>query len=219
MRAGRAPCGLAQTENVCGRITARVFRYHDSRIQWARENFLVLFLITPPFFPLQISHQKELSHGYYRMGDHNISTSRSLEMIGKISLVMWLHFNQSYSKNLSMWDIISTIFSVLLQHTIFNKSMKYDGKILCVHINKQTNKLLSILQSTSKYWTLIVLHIVSWEPEGHYHYSKMFHWKPEGHYCCTKSMRITAFWLSTEHLLIMSTLLALNWRYLYWGPG
>ena len=26
-------------------------------------------------------------------------------MIGKISLVMWLHFNQSYSKNLSMWDI------------------------------------------------------------------------------------------------------------------
>ena len=48
VRAGRAPCGLAQTENVCGRITARVTRYHDSRIRWARENFLVLFLITPP---------------------------------------------------------------------------------------------------------------------------------------------------------------------------
>ena len=31
--AGRAPCGLAQTENVCGRITARVIRYHDSRIR------------------------------------------------------------------------------------------------------------------------------------------------------------------------------------------
>ena len=24
--------------------------------------------------------------------------------------------------------------------------------------------------------------IVSWEPEGRYHYSKMFHWEPEGHY-------------------------------------
>ena len=33
VRAGRAPCGLAQTENVCGRITARVTRYHDSRIR------------------------------------------------------------------------------------------------------------------------------------------------------------------------------------------
>ena len=50
-------------------------------------------------------HQKGLSHGYYLMGGHEISTSRSLEMIGKISLVMWLHFNQSYSNNLSMWEI------------------------------------------------------------------------------------------------------------------
>ena len=55
---------------------------------------------------LKISHQKGLSHGYYLMGGHEISTSRSLEMIGKISLVMWLHFNQSYSNNLSMWEII-----------------------------------------------------------------------------------------------------------------
>ena len=42
---------------------------------------------------------------YYLMGDHKISRSRSLDMIGKISLVMWLHLNQSYSKNLSMWEI------------------------------------------------------------------------------------------------------------------
>ena len=48
VRAGRAPCGLAQTENVCARITAGVSRYHDSRIHWACENFLVLFLTTPP---------------------------------------------------------------------------------------------------------------------------------------------------------------------------
>ena len=46
--AGRAPCGLAQTENVCGRITAGVTHYHDFRIRWAREKFLVLFFITPP---------------------------------------------------------------------------------------------------------------------------------------------------------------------------
>ena len=25
------------------------------------------------------------------------------------------------------------------------------------------------------------IHIISWEPEGHYHYSKMFRWEPEGH--------------------------------------
>ena len=46
---------------------------------------------------------------YYLMGGHEISRSRSLDMIGKISLVMWLHLNQSYSKNLSMWDIINHI--------------------------------------------------------------------------------------------------------------
>ena len=26
----------------------------------------------------------------------------------------------------------------------------------------------------------IMLYIVSWEAEGRYHYSKMFHWEPEG---------------------------------------
>ena len=104
MRAGRAPWSLAQTENVCGRITARVIHYHDSSIRWAREHFLVSLL--------KISHQKELFHGYYRMGGHEISTSRSLDMIGKISLVMWLHFNQSCSKNLSMWDIKNNTYSL-----------------------------------------------------------------------------------------------------------
>ena len=31
-------------------------------------------------------------------------------------------------------------------------------------------------------------HILSWEPEGRYQYSKMFRWEPEGHYHRTKSM-------------------------------
>ena len=46
--AGRAPCGLAQTENVCARTIAGVSRMHDITIRSARENCLVLFLITPP---------------------------------------------------------------------------------------------------------------------------------------------------------------------------
>ena len=33
-------------------------------------------------------------------------------------------------------------------------------------------------------------HVVSWEPEGHYHNSMMFCWEPEGHYCCTKFIAI-----------------------------
>ena len=33
-------------------------------------------------------------------------------------------------------------------------------------------------------------YIVSWAPEGCYHYSTMFHWKPEGRCCCTKSVAI-----------------------------
>ena len=43
-------------------------------------------------------------------------------------------------------------------------------------------------------------HIVSWEPEGRYQYSKMFPWEPEGRYCCTMSMAIAPFWFSTEYL-------------------
>ena len=88
-------------------------------------------------------------------------------------------------------DYLITIFSVLVAaHNFQQINEVWWENIMCSY--KQTNKLLLILQSTSKYWTLIVLHIVSWEPEGHYHYSKMFHWKPEGHYCCTKSMSDSA---------------------------
>ena len=43
------------------------------------------------------------------------------------------------------------------------------------------------------------LHVVSWEPEWHYHYSTIFWWEPEGCYGCTKSMVIAPFWFSTEH--------------------
>ena len=44
---------------------------------------------------------------------------------------------------------------------------------------------------------------VSWEPEGRYKYSKMFHCEPEGLYHCTMSMAIAPFWFSMDHLWTM----------------
>ena len=46
----------------------------------------------------------------------------------------------------------------------------------------------------------IPVYIVSWEPEGHYHYSKMFSWEPEG--CCHHKLctAIAPFRFSMEHL-------------------
>ena len=46
----------------------------------------------------------------------------------------------------------------------------------------------------------IILHIVSWEPERRYHYSKMFCWEPEGRYHHRLCTAIAPFWFSTEHL-------------------
>ena len=46
-------------------------------------------------------------------------------------------------------------------------------------------------------------HIVSWEPQGHYHNSTMFHWEPEGQYRCTKSIAIVPFCFLMEHLWIV----------------
>ena len=59
--------------------------------------------------------------------------------------------------------------------------------------------------------------IVSWEPEGRYHYSKMFCYEPEGRYRCTKPMAIGGnsglLVLNGTSLNSGSALLALNWRY------
>ena len=51
-------------------------------------------------------------------------------------------------------------------------------------------------------WTFLrnfLVCIVSWEPEGHYHYSMIFRWEPEvcySHRLCTV---IVPFWFLTEH--------------------
>ena len=46
-------------------------------------------------------------------------------------------------------------------------------------------------------------HIISWELEGCYHYSKMFCWEPEWLYCHRLCTAIVPFWLSTEQLWIV----------------
>ena len=44
------------------------------------------------------------------------------------------------------------------------------------------------------------IYVVSWEPEGHYHFSKMFHWEPEGRFHHRLLTVIVPFWFSMEHL-------------------
>ena len=46
------------------------------------------------------------------------------------------------------------------------------------------------------------MNIVSWEPEGCYCSSKMFHWEPGGRYHHRLCTAIVAFWFSMEHLWI-----------------
>ena len=45
--------------------------------------------------------------------------------------------------------------------------------------------------------------VVSWEPEGRYHHSKMFCWEPEGYYHHRLCKAIAPFWSLTEHLWIL----------------
>ena len=57
-----------------------------------------------------------------------------------------------------------------------------------------------------------IIHIVSWEPEGHNCSSKMFRWEPAGHCCSSKMLHWepeghyrcwiakTLFWLSTDDI-------------------
>ena len=46
-------------------------------------------------------------------------------------------------------------------------------------------------------------HVVSWEPEGRYQYSKLFHWEPKGRYRCTMPTAKVPFWFSMEYLWIV----------------
>ena len=48
-----------------------------------------------------------------------------------------------------------------------------------------------------------VLNIVSWDREGHYHYSKMILWEPEGCYWHRHCTMKVPFWFPMEHLWIL----------------
>ena len=63
----------------------------------------------------------------------------------------------------------------------------------------------------------LTAHSVSWEPEGRYHYSKMFRWEPEWHFhhrLCTANRALLV--LSGTSLKIDSALLTLNWWLVAW---
>ena len=59
------------------------------------------------------------------------------------------------------------------------------------------------LNSDSGLLARVYIHIVSWEPGGRYHYSKMFHWEPEGRYRHIIFTAVVPFWFSTAHLWIV----------------
>ena len=46
-------------------------------------------------------------------------------------------------------------------------------------------------------------YVVSWEPEGLYQHSKMFHWEPEGYSRHRLFTAMAPFWFSMEHLWIL----------------
>ena len=46
-------------------------------------------------------------------------------------------------------------------------------------------------------------HIVSWEPEGRYHYSKVFNWEAERRYRHKYCTAIAPFWFWVEHLRML----------------
>ena len=64
---------------------------------------------------------------------------------------------------------------------------KFEVSSLVEFIGLDTTAFIKLTCST---------HVVSWEPEGHYHYSTMFRREPEGCHLSTKSMVIAPFWFS-----------------------
>ena len=102
--AGRAP-GLRLSVNwkrLRPASSRDLRRYHDLESAEPVKFFLFWFSSHPLAQNVPSKRTIPHGHGYYRSRS---TESRSLDMIGKISLVMWLHLNQSYSNNLSMWDI------------------------------------------------------------------------------------------------------------------
>ena len=90
------------------------------------------------------------------------------------------------------------------------------GKCMFIAKSNRLQQVKKIIRKCDTLW-VITSNIVSWEPEGCYCRSKMFHWEPEGRYCHWLCTAIAPFWFSTEHLWVChNALLALNWQYTPW---
>ena len=75
---------------------------------------------------------------------------------------------------------------------------------ICKIWKSQTEGVPTPPQGSSKYLHLSRCHgDAYWEPEGHYHYSKMFRWESEGRYHHRLCTAIVPFWFSlgTSYLL------------------
>ena len=109
---------------------------------------------------------------------------------GHISIMFLLHYKPTRLWNWKrFWLKAIGYRSVNLFRTVLVESQKDNNVIQCFTENQ---KGAITVQS--------IWYIVSWEPEGHYCRSKMFHWEPEGCYCHWLCTAIAPFWFSTEHL-------------------
>ena len=86
---------------------------------------------------------------------------------------------------------ISTLFPVLYHAKEYVESV----------LDKVSN--FGVMLQCSITASEVVLRYRSWEAEGRYHYSKMFHWEPEGHYRHRHCTLIVLFWFIPEHLWIL----------------
>ena len=97
-------------------------------------------------------------------------------------------------------DII--IFEEFLKSLDLIPQQYYNGTIYIIDnvIVLQYLILWSQIDILEKHFIKDQVHIVSWEPEGHFCRWKMFRWEPEERYCHTFCTAIGPFWFSTGHL-------------------
>ena len=112
------------------------------------------------------------------------------------------------------WSIRATIYWQKLMKTVIEIMLVMSCELLMIlrHWLNSNSHLSSHL--LTKVYVNINRDIISWEPEGHYHYSKMFCWDPEGRYRHRHCTAIAPFWFSMEHcwILILRHWLNLNSR-------
>ena len=94
---------------------------------------------------------------------------------------------------LHSWFSTSTLYIHSFIHSFVKNQIKSSL------LNSIYSSILNFLTRNQSIFFCIYQCIISWMPEGCYHYSTMFRWEPEGCYCCMKSMSIALFRFSMEH--------------------